>query len=46
MCGMHLNSLKQWEDHRLGKKHVKKMRNPTKKLACDDPDVPAAAAAT
>lgn len=41
LCGMHLNSLKQWEDHRTGKKHVKKMSNP--KLACDAPAVPVAA---
>ena len=25
VCAMHLNSLKQWEDHRTGKKHVKKL---------------------
>ena len=36
LCGMHLNSLKQWEDHRTGKKHVKKINNP--KLAC--PELP------
>ena len=36
LCGMHLNSLKQWEDHRTGKKHVKKSNNP--KLAC--PELP------
>ena len=41
MCGMQLNSLKQWEDHRTGKKHVKKMSNP--KLACEVPAVPSAA---
>jgi len=40
LCGMHLNSLKQWEDHRTGKKHVKKISNP--KLACDPPAVPVA----
>lgn len=28
LCMMHLNSLKQWEDHRTGKKHVKKLNNP------------------
>jgi len=40
LCGMHLNSLKQWEDHRTGKKHVKKLSNP--KLACEAPPVPVA----
>ena len=43
LCGMHLNSLKQWEDHRTGKKHVKKMKNPTNKLTCDVLALPAAA---
>ena len=41
LCAMHLNSLKQWEDHRTGKKHVKKLSNP-KLAACEPPPVPVA----
>lgn len=37
LCAMHLNSLKQWEDHRTGKKHVKKLNNPKLANACEPP---------
>lgn len=32
LCGMHLNSLIQWKDHRIGKKHVKNVWADKKKL--------------
>ena len=42
LCAVQLNSLKQWEDHRTGKKHVKKLNNPKLASACGVPPAPAA----
>ena len=35
LCAMYLNSLKQWEDHRTGKKHVKKFNSNKFTTACE-----------